>query len=92
MTAYKKNLLAWACIMVSAFSIGCAALYISNWFLIPFAIIIYTANFFLKKITCPNCETPVTYEGEGAFSSIRIPSAFFRTKCANCGWDLDKNL
>lgn len=90
MTAYKKNLLAWLCIMVSALSMGLASMYVSNWFLIPFFGIIYTCRFYLQRISCPNCGTPVTYQG--TFGGFRIQGGFIRRKCQQCGWDLDKNL
>jgi hypothetical protein len=96
MTAYKQNLLSWACFMILIFSTGSAVLYISKWFILPFFIIVFTAHIFFDKITCPSCGAPVTYEGgskrEGPFARFGIPSAFFRKKCANCGWDLNKNL
>ena len=90
MTAYKKNLLAWACIMALGFASGLAALYTSNWFVVPFVAIIYSAQFVVERITCPNCGTPVTYQGN--IAGFRIRGGFFRKKCQQCGWDLGKNL
>ena len=89
MTAYRKNLLAWAIIMLIGLSLIISALYISGWFLVPFFLFIYVPQFFLNRITCPNCGTPVTYQG--TFSGIRIRGGFVRKKCQECGWDLDKS-
>ena len=91
MTGYRKNLLVWSCIMCLGLLSILAALYLSNWFLVLFALVVCTGHIFLKKITCPNCETPITYEGDGILFGVRIPTDFFRKKCANCGWDLDKD-
>jgi ribosomal protein S27E len=88
MTAYKKNVLAWVCIMVLALSMVSGAMNISKWFLLPFFVIIFTAQFFLERIKCPNCGTPVTYQG--TFAGIRIRGGFIRKKCQKCGWDLRK--
>jgi len=90
MTAYKKNLWTWACIMVVELSLGFAALYISNWFVVPFFMVIYTIRFVLERIVCPNCGTSVTYQGILFGKEIR--GGFIRRKCQKCGWDLDKEL
>jgi ribosomal protein S27AE len=92
MTAYKRNQVAWLCIIAAALSMGTAAVYISNWLLVPFTAIIYSGHFFLKKIKCPNCATPLTFEGESPSLWMRIRTAFRRRACAKCGWNLDKNL
>lgn len=89
MTAYKKNILAWVCITGSVLSMGLAGLYVSNWFIVPFFVVIYSAQFFLEKITCPNCVTPVTYQG--TFAGFHVRGGFIRKKCQQCGWDLDKS-
>ena len=88
MTAYKKNLVAWVVIMTIGISLGCAGLYVSQWFIVPFFLFIYVPNFFLEKITCPKCGTPVTYQG--TFFGKRIRGGFIRKNCQECGWDLDK--
>ena len=88
MTAYKKNLLAWSCIMGAELLIIVAILYVSSWFLVPFFIIIYNARYVLYRITCPNCGTPVTYQG--TIAGFRIQGGFIHKKCQECGWDLDK--
>ena len=88
MTAYKKNLVAWAAIMVIGLSLIWAALEVSQWFLLPFILFIYVPQFFLEKITCQKCGTPVTYQG--TFLGKRIRGGFIRTNCQECGWDLDK--
>ncbi len=90
MTAYKKNLLAWACIMGIGLSSILAALYISNWFIEPFIAVICGAQFVVERITCPNCGTPVTYQG--SIGGFRVRGGFIRSKCQQCGWDLDENL
>ena len=95
MTTYKLNIFAWSCFIVSGLLFILAALYISNWFVVLFFALILTSHFYFKRIKCPNCGMPVIYEGEtkreGPFAKLGIPSAFFRKKCANCGWDLRKD-
>lgn len=96
MTAYKKNVWAWVCVMGLLFALGLAGLYLSSWLFVPFLIIVVTAYQVFNRITCPSCGTPLTYEGdnqrEGPFAKFGVPSAWFRTKCAKCHWDLNKNL
>jgi len=89
MTAYRRNIVAWVCIIALELLIGISAIYISNWFIVPFLIIIYTIQFILERITCPNCGTPVTYQG--TIAGIRVRGGFIRKRCQQCGWDLDKN-
>ena len=69
-------------------------MYLTVWFIVLFSIIIYSGHYFLNKILCPNCDTPLTYEGDdkGLLTKYRPPTAFLRKKCAKCGWDLNKNL
>lgn len=90
MTAYKKNLLSWACLMGVALLSILGGLYISTWFIGLLVAVILTGRFVLNKVTCPNCGTPVTYEGEAVINRIRPPLAFLRRKCAKCGWELDE--
>ena len=91
MTPYRKNLLAWACIMALALGAGIAAQCISRWFIALFFAVIFSAHFVINKITCPNCGVAVTHVGEPPFAGFRIVAAFFRTECQNCGFDLDKS-
>ena len=65
----------------------------SNWFFVPFGILVFSVHILLNQIKCPNCGMPVTYEGEtkreGPFAHLGIPSAFFHRNCANCGYNLN---
>lgn len=90
MTPFKRNRAAWICIFGICSSTGLAALYLSNWFLAPFATVIYTGHFFLNRITCPNCGVPVTFVDNRPLAGLRVHKALFVKKCQNCGWDLDK--
>jgi RNase P subunit RPR2 len=87
MTAYKKNLLSWAVIMTVGLSAGLASLYVSAWFLVAVAAVVYIPQFFLERIVCPNCGTPVTYQG--TLFGKRIRGGFIRRNCQQCGWDLN---
>ena len=40
----------------------------------------------LMQIRCPNCETPVVYQGK--LGGLSIYAGFVRRKCQNCGHDL----
>lgn len=92
MTIYKKNLLAWAVVMTSGLSSGIAALYLSNWFFVPFITIAYSAHLFFNRITCPSCGEPATFvSGRGPEAGLRILSGIFQKKCQNCGADMDKD-
>jgi hypothetical protein len=88
-TAYQKNLVAWACIMSLGFLFGALFMYASSWFMLPFFAVVGVAPFFLNRIVCPNCGTPVTYQG--TIAGLRIRGGFIRKKCQQCGWDLRKN-
>lgn len=90
MTAYKKNLLAWAITMTAGFVLIGAALELSQWFIVPFLALIYVPQFFLEKIVCPKCGTPVTYQGTVLGKPIR--GGFIRRLCQECGWDLNRNF
>lgn len=91
-TAYRKNLLAWALFLGVGLALIFIAVYISNWFVVPLVGLALGAHLVFDRIRCPRCNTPLTYEGEtrreGPFATLGIPSAFFRKSCANCGWDL----
>jgi hypothetical protein len=88
MTAYRKHLLAWACIVAVELTIGTLGLYISKWFLVPFLALIYAIPFVLKGITCPNCGESVTYQG--AVFGRPVRGGFIRRTCQKCGWDLNQ--
>jgi hypothetical protein len=89
MTAYKRNVLTWACFMAIQLSAILLALYLSNWFLVPLVAAMFVIPSILRRIVCPKCGTPVTYQG--TFAGIRIPGGFIRRKCRQCGWDLNTN-
>lgn len=93
MSTYRKNVIAWIAIISTALFLGLAAMYLSEWFSILFFSVVLSAHVILKKITCPRCGMPLTYEGDNhqgplAKLGLPLPSAFFRTHCANCGFDL----
>ena len=88
-TAYKKNLIAWFCIMFLCFLFGTLFMYVSIWFMLPFFAVVGCAPSFLNRILCPNCGTPVTYQG--TIAGLRIRGGFIRKKCQQCGWDLREN-
>jgi rubredoxin len=90
MTAFRKNVFAWACLMGASFLFGLGALYLSEFFLVPFFALIFSAKFVLDRITCPNCGTSVTYQG--TFAGVKVSGGFIRRRCQQCGWDLDKEL
>jgi hypothetical protein len=90
MTAFRKNVFAWACIMGAIFLFGLGALYLSEFFLVPFFALILSAKFVLDRITCLNCGTSVTYQG--TFAGVKVSGGFIRRRCQQCGWDLDKEL
>ena len=69
---------------------GLAIIYVSSWFVVPFFSLIFFFRYIFGGIKCPNCGTPVTYQG--AAFGFRISAGFVRRKCQECGWDLDKHL
>jgi hypothetical protein len=90
MSAYQKNVLAWIVIMTLGLAVALASLYVSTWFLVAFAAIIYGPQFLLKRIACPKCGTPVTYQG--SIAGFPIHGGFIRRQCQSCGWDLRRRL
>lgn len=90
MTAYRKNVVTWLCFMAVGLSFILGMLYVTEWFVIPFFILVASSYYIFNKITCPNCGTPVTYQGK--LANFRIKGGFIRKKCQQCGWDLRKNL
>lgn len=67
---------------------GALAIYFSEWFLVPFFLLIFVVPHILKGIVCPKCRTPVTYQG--SVSGFRIHGGFIRKKCQQCRWDLNR--
>ncbi len=67
-----------------------AALELSHWFFVPFVVFIYVPQFFLERIVCPKCGTPVTYQG--TILGKRIRGGFIRRHCQECGWDLNRSF
>lgn len=88
MTAYRQNLLAWALIMAIGLALVLAVLYVSQWFVLPFFAFVFVPQFFLRRITCVRCGTPVTYQG--TFFGKRVMGGFIRRSCQQCGADLDR--
>jgi len=89
MTAYKRTLFAWACILTVELTIAALGLYVWKWFLVPFLVLVYFIPFVLERITCPNCGESVSYQGKVIGMTIR--GGFIRRKCQKCGWDLNRN-
>ena len=90
MTTYKQNLVAWGCIVLTGFVLIALSIYASTWFIVPFVLLLYGSHLLLRRIVCQSCGQPVTYEGDTEKSRFLPPTAFLRTHCAKCGWDLDK--
>lgn len=89
MSAYKKFVQAWIFIMSMALGFGALGLYLSPWFLAPFfATVLFVPRVLLKGIVCPNCGTPVTYQG--SLGPFKISGGFVHQRCRNCGWDLKR--
>jgi DNA-directed RNA polymerase subunit RPC12/RpoP len=86
MSAYKTNVVAWLALMGLLMALGVLALYVSTWFLAPFFVVVLSAQFVLKKIRCPHCGTPVTYQGE--YGGSPLHAGLVRTHCQKCGHDL----
>lgn len=74
--------------MALIFVLSALALYVSVWFVLPFFAVIGFSPILLNKTTCPNCGTPVTYQG--SILGFRIRGGFIRRRCQQCGWDLRK--
>ncbi len=86
MSAYTKNVLSWIVLMAVGLSAIAASLYVSAWFLIVLAGVIFGARFVLERIVCPQCGTPVTYQG--TLAGMRVHGGFIRRQCQQCGRDL----
>jgi hypothetical protein len=56
--------------MVVGLTIGLLALYLSNWFAVPFLALVFVIPVVLEGIICPKCGTPVTYQG--TFFGVRV--------------------
>jgi hypothetical protein len=80
--------MAWALFMLVQITFIVGALYLSSWLLVPFVIGVLTAPLLMNRIVCPNCATPVTYQGDVA--GFRIKGGFVHRTCRQCGWDLDQ--
>jgi hypothetical protein len=89
MTAYRKNLVAWAGFFALALIFVVAANEISEWFMLGFFSIPLLARFVFSKIVCPKCGASANYQG--TVFGIRINGGLVRRKCQECGWDLDRN-
>lgn len=90
MTPYRKNLVAAVTIWTLAMSMGIAFVYVSAWFALPFILIILLANQVTKRITCPNCGTPITHVEKGVFGWRTAYIALYSKKCQQCGWELNR--
>lgn len=90
MTAFKKTLLAWSTIMATGLGAIALSVYHSPWFVVPLAAVAYGGHRLLRSVVCRNCGAPVSFEGDQSRTRFRPPSAFRRTHCAKCGFDLDR--
>jgi ribosomal protein S27E len=77
-------------IMAVAMVLITLGIYVSNWFALLVFALVFALPHFLRKITCPNCGTPVTFQG--GIGSLSVEGGFIRTKCQACGWDLRKSI
>lgn len=90
MSALNRNRFAWAVIMLTGFCLVLAAMYLSAWFVVPLFAIAFGAHLILRRIVCPNCGAPLTFEGNRLVDRFAPPSGWMRKTCAACGWDLAK--
>ena len=89
-SAYHRGLMTLALAMLLGWLFGMLFIYISDWFGFPFFLVILGAYFVVRKIVCPNCGTPILYQG--SIWGMAVEAGFIRKKCQKCGWDLRKNL
>lgn len=75
--------------MIIGLSLILAMLYVSNFLIFPFFILVFSSYYIFNRIICPNCGTSVTYQGK--LAGFNIKGGFIRKKCQQCGWDLRKN-
>jgi hypothetical protein len=89
-SAYARNIRAWLLIIAVAMTLIVAALYVSSWFSVLVFALVFALPHVLKRIVCPQCGTPVTYQGN--INTLRVTGGFIRTKCQACGWDLRRTI
>jgi hypothetical protein len=89
MSAYRKFVQAWLFIISVELGFGAFGLYLSPWFFVPFFATLFVVPRVLKGIDCPNCGTPVTYQG--SLGPFKISGGFVHQQCRNCGWDLKRD-
>jgi len=89
MTAYRKNLCAWAFVIGVGLTLGFSLLYISQWFIIPFGILVFGSHRIFERIECPNCGFPVYRRDEAVQLRLPSPADLFRRNCGRCGFDLN---
>ncbi|MGH9439289.1 MAG: hypothetical protein ACRD22_15690 [Terriglobia bacterium] len=70
-----------------AVSFGALAIYVSKWFIVPFFASVFIPTFFIDRIVCPKCGTPVSYQG--SLAGKRLRGGFIHKKCKKCGSNLD---
>lgn len=88
MTVYRVHILTWIAILVCGLATGLASLYISQWLIILFFGVILSGQFFLNRIVCPVCGTPITYQGR--FMGLSLHAGVIHKNCQHCGCDLDQ--
>ena len=88
MTPYRRFLRTWIYIGSVGLGFGLMAMYLSQWFLIPFVGSVLVLPRALDGIVCPQCGTPMTYQG--SLCGFRIRGGFHHKRCRACGWDLNK--
>lgn len=89
MTPLRKNQFTWLTLMLVGLLLIALALYVSNWFILPFVALIFGGQFILGRIVCSQCGTPVTFQGQLFGKSVY--GGFIRRRCQACGADLNLN-
>lgn len=77
--------------MIGSLSTGLAAM-ITQYkpLIVVFFAWLLVLRYCISKVKCPNCEMPISYQGR--ILGIPFYAGICRAKCANCDYDLTKEI
>ena len=88
MSPHGHYLLAWFATIAIGLGIGISALYLSGWLMLLAVAWLLFAQAWIRRIACPQCDTPLSFDGHHLRDRVGTPLILNKVKCAACGRDL----
>jgi len=87
----KKYRLIWITILFSFVIFSILTVQLSQYFLIPWILLIVIIGFLLNTLKCPSCQKPVLYNSSKLLGKydVMISTPWIPRNCTKCGEPID---